>query len=250
MFSSNEIKKIKNNLKTDQSNDKLSNKPLTSAVVLKNNEDVIKDEKVDFNIAIKDLEIYDDNSQVVYDITDEKLGEDDDESKFKYLYQNKPIKELMFGDPKLTKRGKEGVFDLDQIIYALEKEKVKDIAVIKIPDDVLNNKCFVIGSAKSAKHLSSVFDYIVKLYKIKKSPNDKFPHYEGLNSKSWKIIDMDIIMLHLFLEEKREFYDIEQLWTVGAEYDDKCRIKKDKIEELLEEHSKNLEEKEQSKQND
>ena len=146
------------------------------------------------------------------------------------------------------------MFDLDQMVYALEKEKIQDIAVIKIPEDILVNKCFVIGSAKSSKHLASVFEYISKLYKLKKSPTDKYPHYEGEKSKSWKIIDMDIIMLHLFLQEKREFYDIEQLWTVGAEFDDKCRVKKDQIEEMVEEHAKLLDEREkmeeqQKKQN-
>lgn len=218
---------------------------LTSAVVLKNAEDVADSERnIDYNIAIKNMEKYDDDSQVVYDITDEDLAQDEEESKFKYLYQNRPSEERMLSDAKLMERGKEGVFDLDQMVYALEKEKIQDIAVIKIPEDVLVNKCFVIGSAKSHKHLASVFEYIIKLYKLKKSPKDKYPHYEGVNSKSWKIIDMDIIMLHLFLAEKREYYDIEQLWTVGAEFDDKCRVKKDEIEEMVEEHAKLLDEKE------
>ena len=188
------------------------------------------------------MDRYDDDSQIVYDITDEHLGQDEDESKFKYLYQNRQTKEKLLQDPKLTERGKDGVFDLDQMIYALEKEKITDIAVIKIPEDILAKKYFVIGSAKSAKHLKSVYEYITKLYKLKKSEKDKFPHYEGKNSHSWKIMDMDIIMLHLFLQDKREFYDIEQLWTVGAEYDDKCRVKKDKLEELVEEHTKKLRE--------
>lgn len=220
---------------------------LTSAVVLKSADPDVDDSQrnIDYNIAIKNMEKYDDESQVVYDITDEALEQDEEESKFKYLYQNRPSEERMLRDSKLMERGKEGVFDLDQMVYALEKEKIKDIAVIKIPDDVLMNKCFVIGSARSPKHLASVFEYIAKLYKFKKSPQDKFPHYEGTSSKSWKIIDMDIIMLHLFLEEKREFYDIEQLWTVGAEYDDKCRVKKGEIEEMVEEHAKLLDEKEQ-----
>ena len=222
-------------------------RPLTSAVVLKNVETEQDSERdIDYNIAIKNMEKYDDESQVVYDITDENLAQDEEENKFKYLYQNRPSEERMLSDAKLMERGKQGVFDLDQMVYALEKEKIKDIAVIRIPEDILMNKCFVIGSAKSPKHLASVFEYIAKLYKLKKSPKDKYPHYEGVNSKSWKIIDMDIIMLHLFLAEKREFYDIEQLWTVGAEFDDKCRVQKDEIEEMVEEHAKLLDEKEQN----
>lgn len=218
-------------------------KQLISPVVIKNPDDdnLTKDKKIDYNIAIKNLDQYEDESQVVYDITDEKLEQDDDESKFKYLFQNRKSKDELLNDPKLTKHGKNGVFDLDQMVYALEKEKIKDIAVIKIPEDLQINKCFVIGSARSPKHLQSVFDYIIKLYKIKKSDDDQFPHCEGKYSKSWKIIDMDIIMLHLFLEEKREFYDIEQLWTVGADYDEKCRNTKDDLEILMEKHTKSLE---------
>lgn len=222
-------------------------KKFTTSVVLKsddsNNNKPEKD-NVEYHLAIKDLEKYEDETQVVYDITDEHLKQDHDERKFKYLYQNRQTKKKLLNDPMLSKRGKKGVFDIDQMVYALKKEKIKDIAVVKIPEDIHINKCFVIGSARSTKHLESVYEYITKLYKLKKSEEDKFPHYEGKNSTNWKIMDMDIIMLHLFLDDQREFYDIEQLWCCGAEFDDKCRIKKDKIQEEIEEHAKYLEQKE------
>lgn len=43
------------------------------------------------------------------------------------------------------------------------------------------------------------------------------------DGQNWKLIDLGNIVLHLFLEDAREFYDIESLWTVGEEFDDKIQ---------------------------
>lgn len=61
-----------------------------------------------------------------------------------------------------------------------------------------------------------------KIYKIKKNKKDAFLNLDD-DSKDWRLVDMKNIILHVFLKETRELYDIETLWTVGEDFDDKIQ---------------------------
>lgn len=49
---------------------------------------------------------------------------------------------------------------------------------------------------------------------------------------SWCAIDLGKIVVHLFLPEARGFYDLEGLWTCGAEFDEKIVEFKKEQEEM------------------
>jgi hypothetical protein len=54
---------------------------------------------------------------------------------------------------------------------------------------------------------------------------------------------MNNIVLHLFMKETRDYYDIETLWTVGEEFDDKTqRPEVDSVVDIMEKHIKYLQE--------
>ena len=42
-------------------------------------------------------------------------------------------------------------------------------------------------------------------------------------SSGWNALDLGNIVVHLLSQDQREHYDLETLWTVGPEYDDKTR---------------------------
>lgn len=53
---------------------------------------------------------------------------------------------------------------------------------------------------------------------------------------------MQNIVLHLFLSETRQMYDIETLWTVGHEFDDKTQKPQiDPVIDIMEKHIQFLE---------
>ena len=54
---------------------------------------------------------------------------------------------------------------------------------------------------------------------------DTVPRIEGGQDKSsgWNALDLGNIVVHLLSQDQREHYDLETLWSVGPEYDDKTR---------------------------
>lgn len=78
---------------------------------------------------------------------------------------------------------------------------------------------------------------------MKKYRKDPFLELGGNDSNDWKVVDMKNIVLHLFMKETRDYYDIETLWTVGEEYDDKTqRPELDPVVDIMEKHIKYLQE--------
>lgn len=134
-------------------------------------------------------------------------------------------------------RGKEGVFDIHDLVNVLRLEKMEEIAVIRVPAEREYCQYMVLANAKSVRHLNAIALFINKLYKQKKDESDPFLLIEGKDSNDWKVLDMDTIVLHLFLKHTRDKYDIESLWTLGPEYDDKLqRSKQEEYMDIFEKH--------------
>ena len=68
----------------------------------------------------------------------------------------------------------------------------------------------IIASGSSSRHLQSISEnIIIELKKIGVN-NCKI---EGRDSKDWKLVDAIDIIVHLFHPEKRNFYDLEKMWS-------------------------------------
>mgnify|MGYP003509546455 FL=1 len=47
---------------------------------------------------------------------------------------------------------------------------------------------------------------------VRKNAGEKPSHVEGLNNAQWVAMDYSNVLVHVFLPEVREFYDLEHLW--------------------------------------
>ena len=70
---------------------------------------------------------------------------------------------------------------------------------------------FLICSGTSSIHVKSLADNLYKLNRreIKESPW----HLEGVENKEWILLDYVDVVVHIFSEEMREFYKLEELWA-------------------------------------
>lgn len=139
-------------------------------------------------------------------------------------------------------RGESGVFEVEELVEVLRDEKLTDIAVIAVPEEMVYTDYLVLCTAVSPRHSRGVAEFLKKLYKRKKDKTDPTLFIEGEQCPEWKVLDMGNVVLHIFLPEAREHYDIETLWTVGSTYDDLTHSKDDPVFNMLQQQIQLLQE--------
>jgi ribosomal silencing factor RsfS len=82
------------------------------------------------------------------------------------------------------------VFDIEEIVEILRREKLENIFVASLPPDINYVDYIVIVTGKSKRHMSAVAEFVRKLYKKKRYPYDLIPRIEGENSKDWMALDL------------------------------------------------------------
>ncbi|XP_041102255.1 mitochondrial assembly of ribosomal large subunit protein 1 isoform X2 [Polyodon spathula] len=122
-----------------------------------------------------------------------------------------------------TRPNSSPVFNIDILVTLLRQENAKDICVIKVPEEMKYTDYFVVVSGSSARHLSAMAHYAVKVYKHTKREGDPHVQIEGKDAEDWVCIDFGNIVVHFMLPETREIYELEKLWTLGS-YDDQLAM--------------------------
>ena len=64
----------------------------------------------------------------------------------------------------------------------------------------------------------SFYDQIKIQEKLEEMGEQKI-HREGYRSGSWVLLDFGCVVVHLFMEEARQFYSLERLWADAKECD-------------------------------
>lgn len=92
----------------------------------------------------------------------------------------------------------------------------KDIKLIKISNITVLADYFVICTANSTSQIKSLCDEVeAKLEEI----GEPVLHREGYRDGGWVLLDFGCVIVHVFLEETREFYGLERLWADGETID-------------------------------
>lgn len=97
-------------------------------------------------------------------------------------------------------------------IKALEDKKANDIRVIDITGVSVIADYFVIASGSSTNQVQAMSDNVQEtLGRAGYEPRQ----IEGYGSASWILMDYNDIIIHIFSEESRMFYDLERIWRDG-----------------------------------
>ena len=107
---------------------------------------------------------------------------------------------------------KQQVFEAVKVAYkALDDKMGIDIKVIDIGRLSPIADYFVIASASNSSQLRAMAEAVEE--ELHKKCNIQKTHIEGVQTKSWILLDFSDIVVHLFNEEDREFYNIERIWA-------------------------------------
>ena len=99
------------------------------------------------------------------------------------------------------------------VIDALQEIKGRDIVEIVFGDglDQPLFDAFILCSATSNTHAEALCENVLR--RVYERLHVEPSHYEGREQAQWILIDFFNILVHIFLEEKRGYYDIEGLWS-------------------------------------
>lgn len=92
---------------------------------------------------------------------------------------------------------------------ALDK-KAKDVVVLDMKGLTDMTDYFVICSGTSDVQIRAIAKEIDESLTKKKI---KIHHIEGYKEATWIVIDLFDVVVHIFHEETRRFYDLESLWA-------------------------------------
>jgi len=95
------------------------------------------------------------------------------------------------------------------IVEALDEKSAKDIKVLKTEDLTVLANYFVICTATSTTHIKTLADAVEHALEAKGEPPRR---REGYRDGGWVLIDFGCVIVHLFLQDIREFYNLERLW--------------------------------------
>ncbi|RDY24021.1 ribosome silencing factor [Romboutsia maritimum] len=102
------------------------------------------------------------------------------------------------------------VEQITKVIYDAIDDKIgQDISIINV--GAVSSLCeyFVIATASSQRQVKAIADNVEdELTKLGIEPRGK----EGHGAQTWVLLDYGDIMVHIFDEENRGFYNLEKLW--------------------------------------
>ena len=105
---------------------------------------------------------------------------------------------------------------MENIVKVLDSKKAKDIRAIRIGDLTILGEYFVIATGTSSTQVKMLADEVD--YQL--GEKGVQPHrVEGYHSEDWIILDYTDVIVHIFHEDTREFYDLERLWADGEKVD-------------------------------
>ena len=109
----------------------------------------------------------------------------------------------------------------------ISANKIKDLCNIALDDlkavninsfDVEKTSSFasyiLVATGTSNRHINAISQSV---HKMLKSLNITLPSIEGNQDSGWIVIDSGDVIIHLFKDEIRKFYNLENMWSAEIE---------------------------------
>ena len=97
-----------------------------------------------------------------------------------------------------------------EIEILLSDNKALEIKSIDLKNKTSIADFMIVASGNSSRHIQALSEAVLERLKNRGINNC---HLEGRESKDWKLIDANDIIIHIFHPEKRKLYDLERMWS-------------------------------------
>lgn len=103
-----------------------------------------------------------------------------------------------------------------EVTKALDAKKGMNIKLLKIDKVSSLADYFLICTGTSSTHVKTLCDYAE--YTLEQL-GETMVSREGHRGNSWELLDFGSIVVHVFTDEARKFYDLERLWADAEQID-------------------------------
>lgn len=100
------------------------------------------------------------------------------------------------------------------IVDLLEDKKAENIVLLDLRPDTILADFFVVCTGNGDRHLNALRENIRD--EVKEKTRRVPQGSEGTPESGWILMDYGSVIVHLFTDDKREFYDLEGFWAKSA----------------------------------
>jgi ribosome-associated protein len=93
---------------------------------------------------------------------------------------------------------------------AADDKQGSNILVLNVGDVLAITEMFVVVSASNSRQLRTIANEVTA--KIRKESDRPLLRSEGMAEQQWVLLDYGDVVVHIFSEDIREFYEIERLY--------------------------------------
>ena len=99
-------------------------------------------------------------------------------------------------------------------VKTLDAKQAKDITLLRTADVTVLADYFVICTATSSTHVKTLTDEVDRVLSDMGVPPMR---REGYRGGGWILLDFGCVIVHIFQQDMREFYNLEHLWNDAEE---------------------------------
>ncbi|CAA6802487.1 MAG: Ribosomal silencing factor RsfS [uncultured Thiotrichaceae bacterium] len=99
---------------------------------------------------------------------------------------------------------------LKMVQESLDDMKAQDVRILDVSDKSTITETIIIATGTSSRHVKAVANRVVMDAKHNGHPPLGI---EGEQGSDWVLVDLDEIVLHVMIQQTRDFYNLEKLWS-------------------------------------
>jgi len=99
----------------------------------------------------------------------------------------------------------------EEILELLDSKKAVEPIILEVGSKTVVADFFVVASAKSTTAVRALGEHVIE--KLKKDRDIMVLRREGLSEGRWAALDYGSVIVHIFLQEARDTYQLEKLWA-------------------------------------
>ena len=99
------------------------------------------------------------------------------------------------------------------VAQSLDAKKAEDIQIIDLTGLSILADCFVVASGQNPLQVHAMCDEVLDMLKQRGMHTVRL---DGYQAGRWIVMDLGDVIVHIFHQEERAFYNLERLWNDGT----------------------------------